>query len=86
MIMGNFTFIDAFYSNLSIESGFILKEKMNIQVYTNYSKRDFIYFITKGSQRKSLCSNSEDKIFEKRNFVKHAFQGHTKHVNGELFY
>lgn len=35
MIMGNFTFIDAFYGNLSIESGFILKEKMNIQVYTN---------------------------------------------------
>lgn len=65
MIMGNFMLINACYGRLFIESRFILKEKMNTQVHMTYSKKAFIYLITKDFWRKVLCSNpAEDKIFK----------------------
>lgn len=50
--MGPFILISAFYGNLFIESGFMLKGKTNTQVPMMYSKKAFIYFITKGFQKK----------------------------------
>lgn len=47
-----FILISAFYGYLFMEPGFTLKEKTNTPVHRTYSKKAFIYFITKGFQKK----------------------------------
>lgn len=62
MIMGNFMLINAFYGNLFIESGFLLKKNEYPGIYDIL--KAFTYFLIKGSQRKIPCAKpSDDKIF-----------------------